>query len=251
MLDDYPTHYMQSLFKTMMRAEGIAQGHMFDMQDIRDPFFCHCYIDSCDTRGANAVFASKDIAKGELFCLTPLTLVSDEVDIVKLSTEQGRLLDVTRDHLCLYSDHFQSFSYIDMFTNHSCYPSNNSKTIDYLVFPEIGCIGEGFVATQDIEKNREITIDYGTFEYEHVEFSCGCDAVDCVQQYRGFRHYSEARQDALMAEGQVDPSVMAELYEEADDSRRSGIEKRFLPLLSEEETFLFYFTLCALAEEDE
>jgi hypothetical protein len=251
MLDDYPAQYMQSLFKTMMRAEEYAQGHIFDVRDIRDPFFCHCYIDSCDTRGRNAVFASKDIAKDELFCLTPLTLVSSEVDFVKLNTKQDRLLDVTRDHLCIYNDRFQSFSYVDMFTNHCCHPTNNSRTIEYMVFPEIGCIGEGFVATRDIEKDREITIDYGVFEYEHVDFTCECGAIDCVKRYRGSRYYSKSRQDALMAERQLDPSVMAEVYEEANDSRRSEIQTKFLPLLSEEETFLFYFTLCALADEDE
>jgi hypothetical protein len=251
MLATYPTDYTRLLFETMERAEDIEQGHIFDEHEIVDPFFSSCYVDRCDSRGANAVFASKDIAKGELFCLTPLTLISSEIDFVKLNTQKGRLLNVTRDNLCYYSDSFLSFSYMDMFTNHACHPLNNTKPIDYMVFPDAGRIGEGLVATRDIQTDQEITVDYGTYEYEYLTFSCKCGSRNCVGTYRGAGSYSEQRQDALMAVGELGPDIVAEIYFEASESRQADIEKNFLSRLSKEETFLFYFNLCTLADGDD
>jgi hypothetical protein len=251
MLAGYPTHFTRLLFEVMDRAHDIAQGHIFDMRDIREPFFCSCYIGDCDTRGSNAIFASKDIDKGELICMVPLILVPSAIDSVRIKTNRNQLLDVTHEHLCYYSERFLTFSYVDMFTNHTCYPHNNSRPIDCTVFPDSSCIGEGAIATQDIAKGQEVTVDYGTFEYEddHVTFVCACGTPQCVKEYRGLKYYTEARQDGLMLERQVSPGIMAELYLEASESRRLDIDKQFLPLLSEEQLFIFYHSLCTLADE--
>lgn len=239
----FATEYCRLLCRSMLRAKTIKKGHIFDMAEIKDPFFSLTYIGS--NRYGKGIFAKTDIKEDDLIGIFPLVFVPSSVRSVFLkTTDFEKLLKIGRDHLVIYNENYNIFCYSDLITNHACGNHANCTSGDTLLFPELGLIGYELFAREDIKKDQEITQDYGESEYEDTfGFFCKCGAEDCVKRYRGFKNYSVSRQNELLRDNSVDSEIVAELYLDSNSSRRQEIQDLCLSKMSQDERFLFYHHL--------
>lgn len=120
------------------------------------------------------VFATGFIAKGTM------TYVPDDLDI-RIDPDNALLLDAR------YASIVEKYSFVDC-NGTKIVSWDHAKFVNHCCDPNTLTTGWGFeIAIKDIEKDEEITDDYGIFTFEHLMYiNCektGCRGKICITDF--------------------------------------------------------------------
>lgn len=129
----------------------------------------YVYIKHVGKKG-KGVFARQDLKKGQV------VVVGKPTAILPQRTVHSFQID--------WNTHAELEEPAGMI-NHSCSPNTGIQN------NEFG--GYNFISLKDIQKDQEITWNYGTTEYDSLiwQSQCICGAKECKGRIRGFRYLSE------------------------------------------------------------
>lgn len=118
------------------------------------------------------LFARTAIARGEVVCVKGGHLLNKVERKVHKEVVKDADLQIT-DDLFLAPGTETEFEDVMMFLNHSCEPN-------------VGIQGQiVFVALREIAVGEELTLDYGTIDYDSEPMTCRCGATLCRQVVTG------------------------------------------------------------------
>ncbi len=124
------------------------------------------------SNGGRGLFAKKIIKKGEIiFHFDGQIGDRAHTDAKSLQIDKNKFLESTIK--------------FDNFLNHSCNPNCR---IDWQTL--------NLIALKDIQKNKELSFNYNTSEYNLFEgknstFECNCGSKNCIGKIKGFRYLSQ------------------------------------------------------------
>lgn len=222
-------------------AQELGNDHLFRMQELRDPFFYKFAIKPW--KGQLGVFATQEIKKGDPVSFLPLKIIPQTVQNFTLECQFGNKYQLDFDtHLSspILEGGARIFSFEAML-NHCCYPQHNIVTDKeiHCVANELACYN---IATKDIAKDEQLTMDYACFDYKCDEvFECCCGSENCRKTVSGFAAIPREQQWKMLAEGVVGYSTAVPFYMESSCRDQKKFIEVYLSPLHKETQATFYF----------